>query len=164
MNTSTRSYLIGLKDGFGRPYLKRERSEGNSAPFSKIMGFPIVLNQAIPSYGRECYTPILLGMLCQCLHAPHGGRGVPQLLRLNERWMPTRSKWASSFTPVSAACFFANLPYTSPICLHQAGVQLICRSHRYTSLATDSNQSCGLCCFHFHLPTKETFTFPHLLI
>ncbi len=60
MNSSTRSYLIGFRDGFGKPYFQNDPS--SSAPFQSIMGFPIVLNQAMPPIAVN-KTPILFGDL-----------------------------------------------------------------------------------------------------
>jgi HK97 family phage major capsid protein len=84
MNSSTRSYLISLVDGFGKPYFLN--SPGNSAPFDSIMGFPIVLNQAMPNMGAS-KTPILFGDLekSYLLRAD----GSPSILRLNERFADT---------------------------------------------------------------------------
>jgi HK97 family phage major capsid protein len=80
-NSSTRSFLIGLKDGFGRPYFENDPSE--SAPFSKIMGFDIVLNQSMPSIAANS-TPILFGDLSKSWL--HRTDGAPSILRLNERY------------------------------------------------------------------------------
>jgi HK97 family phage major capsid protein len=81
MNSATRSYLIGLKDGFGKPYFLN--SPGNSAPFDSIMGFPIVLNQAMPNMGASA-TPILFGDLEKSYLLRTDG--APSILRLNERF------------------------------------------------------------------------------
>jgi len=82
MNSATRSYLIGLKDGFGKPYFLNDPS--NSAPFQSIMGFPIVLNQAMPNMGTANATPILFGDLDKSYMLRTDGE--PSLLRLNERF------------------------------------------------------------------------------
>lgn len=84
MNSSTRSYLIGLVDGFGRPYF--QNSPGDSAPFQSIMGFPIVLNQAMPNMGANA-TPILFGDLEKSYLLRTDG--APSILRLNERYADT---------------------------------------------------------------------------
>lgn len=84
MNSSTRSYLIGLKDGFGRPYF--EISPGDSKPFQSILGFDIVLDQAMPNMGASA-KPIIFGSLKDA--AVYRTDGAPQLVRLNERYMDT---------------------------------------------------------------------------
>lgn len=84
MNSKTRSYLIGLKDGFGRPYFLN--SPGDSAPFSKIMGFDIVIDQAMPDMGASA-TPILFGDLEKSFLLRTDG--APSILRLNERFADT---------------------------------------------------------------------------
>jgi len=84
MNSGTRSYLLGLKDGFGRPYFLN--SPGDSAPFSKIMGFDIVINQAMPNMGANA-TPILFGDLEKSFLLRTDG--APSILRLNERFADT---------------------------------------------------------------------------
>lgn len=85
MASATRSYLIGLKDGFGRPYFENDPS--NSAPFSKIMGYDIVLDQAMPATNVANNTPILFGDLENSLLFRTDG--APSLLRLNERYADT---------------------------------------------------------------------------
>jgi HK97 family phage major capsid protein len=84
MNSSTRSFLIGLKDGFGRPYF--QNNPGDSAPFQSIMGFPIVLDQAMPSMGAS-KTPILFGDLEKSYLLRTDG--AASILRLNERFADT---------------------------------------------------------------------------
>ena len=49
-----------MKDGFGRPYFQND--PGNTAPFTKVMGFDVVLDQAMPNMGAS-KTPILFGDL-----------------------------------------------------------------------------------------------------
>jgi HK97 family phage major capsid protein len=84
MNSSTRSYLISLRDGFGRPYFQND--PGNSAPFQNIMGFPICLNQAMPNMGAST-TPILFGDLEKSYLLRTDG--APSILRLQERFADT---------------------------------------------------------------------------
>jgi HK97 family phage major capsid protein len=89
MNSATRSYLIGLVDGFGRPYFQND--PGNSAPFNSIMGFPIVLNQSMvgPTAGvfAANQVPILFGDLEKSYLLRTDGQ--PSILRLNERFADT---------------------------------------------------------------------------
>jgi HK97 family phage major capsid protein len=84
MNSQTRAYLIGLKDGFGKPYFENDPS--NSAPFTRIMGFDILIDQAMPNMGANA-TPILFGSLTDSYLLRTDG--TPQLVRLNERYMDT---------------------------------------------------------------------------
>lgn len=83
-NSSTRSYLVGLKDGFGRPYFTPDPS--NDAPFSRIMGYPVVLNQALPNMGASA-KPILFGDPSSAYFKRTDGQ--PSIVRLNERFMDT---------------------------------------------------------------------------
>lgn len=84
MNSTTRSYLLGLKDGFGRPYF--EPDPASDQPFNRLMGFPIVLNQAMPSMGASA-APILFGDLQRSYLLRTDGQ--PSVLRLNERYADT---------------------------------------------------------------------------
>jgi HK97 family phage major capsid protein len=84
MNSSTRAYLLGLKDGFGRPYFTPDPSADN--PFGKLIGYDVVLNQAMPSMGASA-TPILFGDLESSYMLRTDGQ--PSILRLNERYADT---------------------------------------------------------------------------
>lgn len=80
-NSSTRSYLIGLKDGFGRPYFTPDPSQDN--PFGKILGFDVVINQAMASMGANA-KPVLFGSLNDAYLLRTEGQ--PTVLRLEERF------------------------------------------------------------------------------
>jgi HK97 family phage major capsid protein len=84
MNSSTRAYLLGLKDGFGRPYFTPDPSADN--PFGKLIGYDVDLNQAMPSMGASA-TPILFGDLESSYMLRTDGQ--PSILRLNERYADT---------------------------------------------------------------------------
>lgn len=84
MNTATRAYLLGLKDGFGRPYFTPDPVSGKA--FSQLMGFDVVLNQSMPSMGANA-TPILFGDLQKSYILRTDGE--PSVLRLNERFADT---------------------------------------------------------------------------
>jgi HK97 family phage major capsid protein len=84
MNSSTRAYLLGLKDGFGRPYFTMDPSA--DGPFDKLMGFPVVLNQSLPNMGASA-QPILFGDLQASYLLRMDGQ--PSILRLNERYADT---------------------------------------------------------------------------
>jgi HK97 family phage major capsid protein len=80
-NSSTRSYLIGLKDGFGRPYFTPDPSQDN--PFGKILGFDVVINQAMVNMGANA-KPVLFGSLNDAYLLRTEGQ--PTILRLEERF------------------------------------------------------------------------------
>ena len=84
MNGATRGYLIGLKDNYGRPFFENDPS--TSTPFSKILGYDIVLDQAMPSMGASAY-PIIFGDLSEGYMFRTDGQ--PRLLRLDERYADT---------------------------------------------------------------------------
>lgn len=85
MNSTTRGVLIGLKDGFGRPFFTPDPA--NDQPFNKLMGFDILIDQAMPNLGVAGGTPILFGSLEDAYLLRTDGS--PQLVRLNERYMDT---------------------------------------------------------------------------
>jgi HK97 family phage major capsid protein len=86
MNANTRSYLLGLKDGFGRPYFTPDPSGQN--PFTKILGYNIVLDQAITdNVGVASASPIWFGDLARSYMLRTDGQ--PSILRLNERYADT---------------------------------------------------------------------------
>lgn len=85
MSSQTRNYLVGLKDGFGRPFFTPDPS--NNAPFSKLMGYDIVLDQAMPATGVANALPILFGDLSKAYMLRTDGQ--PSILRLNERYADT---------------------------------------------------------------------------
>lgn len=84
MNSATRGYLVGLKDGFGRPYFTPDPSA--DGPFSKLLGFDVVINQAMPNMGASA-KPILFGDLAKAYMLRTDG--APSVLRLNERYADT---------------------------------------------------------------------------
>jgi HK97 family phage major capsid protein len=84
-NSSTRAYLLGQKDGFGRPFWTPDPSADE--PFSKLLGYPVVLNQSMPNVGGANATPILFGDLSQSYMLRTDG--APSILRLNERYADT---------------------------------------------------------------------------
>jgi len=81
MNSQTHAYLIGLKDGFGRPFFTPDPS--GQKPFEKIMGYDVVLNQQMPAMGASA-TPVLFGDLQKSYMLRNDG--APSILRLNERF------------------------------------------------------------------------------
>lgn len=82
MSATTRAYLISLRDGFGRPYFTPDPSGDN--PMSKILGFDVVINQALPTYAAVNNTPILFGAPEKAYMLRTDGQ--PSVLRLNERF------------------------------------------------------------------------------
>jgi HK97 family phage major capsid protein len=88
MSSTTRNYLVGLKDGFGRPYFTPDPS-GNK-PFQQILGYDIVINQSMVGYngtGGANAVPILFGDLQRSYLLRTDG--APSILRLNERYADT---------------------------------------------------------------------------
>jgi len=89
MSSTTRAYLIGLKDGFGRPYFTPDPSADR--PFDKLLGYDIVLNQSMPSPTAGAFsanqTPIMFGDLERAYMLRTDGQ--PSVLRLNERYADT---------------------------------------------------------------------------
>ena len=83
-NSNTRAYLLGQKDGFGRPYWTPDPTQ--DSPFGKLLGFDVVLNQAMPNMGASA-TPILFGDLQRAYLLRTDG--APSILRLNERYADT---------------------------------------------------------------------------
>jgi HK97 family phage major capsid protein len=88
-NSSTRAYLLGLKDGFGRPYFTPDPSLDN--PFGKLLGYDVVLNTSMPGPTSNVFTanstPILFGDLSKSYLLRTDGQ--PSVLRLNERYSDT---------------------------------------------------------------------------
>jgi len=84
-NAATRTYLLGLKDGFGRPFWVPDPSA--AAPFSKMLGYDVVLNQSMPNMGAANGTPILFGDFSEGFVLRTDG--APSILRLNERFADT---------------------------------------------------------------------------
>jgi HK97 family phage major capsid protein len=84
MNSATRGYLVGLKDGFGRPYFTPDPS--SDGPFDKLLGFPLIINQSMPNMGANA-KPILFGDLSKSYLLRTDGQ--PSILRLNERYADT---------------------------------------------------------------------------
>lgn len=85
MSSSTRSYLLGLKDGFGRPFFTPDPS--GQRPFDNLLGYPIVLNQSMPATGAANATPILFGDYKQAYLLRTESR--PSIVFLKERYMDT---------------------------------------------------------------------------
>jgi len=84
-NTGTRTTLLGMKDGFGRPFWTPDPSA--SGPFDKLLGYDVVLNQAMPASGVASATPILFGDMKSAYMLRTDG--APSILRLNERYADT---------------------------------------------------------------------------
>lgn len=89
MNSATRNYLVGLKDGFGRPFFTPDPA--NTNPFGRLLGYDIVLDQSVPAYNATApvanQIPILFGDLEKSYMLRTDG--VPSILRLNERYADT---------------------------------------------------------------------------
>lgn len=83
-NATTRSYLLGQVDGFGRPFWTPDPVADN--PFGKLLGYDVVLNQSMPSMGASA-TPIMFGDPKKAYLLRTDGQ--PSILRLNERYADT---------------------------------------------------------------------------
>jgi HK97 family phage major capsid protein len=81
MSSTTRGFLVGLVDGFGRPFFTPDPSGAN--PFQQILGFDITINQAMPAYNTANAKSVLFGDLSQAYMLRTDGQ--PSVLRLNER-------------------------------------------------------------------------------
>ncbi len=84
MNSTTRGYLLGLKDGFGRPLYTPDPVSDN--PFGKLLGYDVVLNQSMPNMGASA-KPILFGDLSKSYLLRTDGQ--PNIVHLRERYMDT---------------------------------------------------------------------------
>jgi HK97 family phage major capsid protein len=84
MNSNTRAYLVGLKDGFGRPFFTPDPSV--DGPFGKLLGYRVVLNQALPNMAASA-KPILFGDPSSAYLLRTDGQ--PTIVRLSERYMDT---------------------------------------------------------------------------
>jgi HK97 family phage major capsid protein len=91
MKSTTRAFLLGVKDGFGRPLYTPNPTSGQ---LDKLLGLPVVLNQymdgiaASTSSPAVTNVPLLLGDFKQgyLLRLVKPGLAI---LRLNERFMDT---------------------------------------------------------------------------
>jgi HK97 family phage major capsid protein len=102
-NTGTRSTLLGMKDGFGRPFWTPDPS--GDGPFSKLLGYDVVLNQAMPNAGVANATPIAFGDLQSAYVLRTDGQ--PTVLRLQERFADTLEQGFLLFTRVGGASLIA---------------------------------------------------------
>jgi HK97 family phage major capsid protein len=116
MNSNTRAYLIGLKDGFGRPYFTPDPT--NTAPFSRLMGYDIVLNQSMPNMGVSA-KPIIFGSLQDAYMLRTEGQ--PFILRLNERFADTLEVGFFLYSRVGGASIVATGAPNPLVSLQQAG-------------------------------------------
>jgi len=87
MSSYTRNALVGLKDGFGRPFFTPDPS--GEKPMQQLMGYDVILDQAMPNATNAGAfvanaTPILFGDLKQSYLLRTDG--AASILRLNERY------------------------------------------------------------------------------
>jgi len=91
MKSTTRAYMLGVKDGFGRPLYVPAPTV---AAFDRLLGLPVVLNQYMdpiqasttsPAFGN---IPLLLGDFKQGYTLRNVKPGLA-IARLNERFMDT---------------------------------------------------------------------------
>jgi HK97 family phage major capsid protein len=81
-NTQVRTTLLGMKDGFGRPFWTPDPT--GDGPFSKLLGYDVILDQQMANTGVANAIPILFGDLNQAYMLRTDG--APSILRLNERF------------------------------------------------------------------------------
>jgi HK97 family phage major capsid protein len=88
MSTTTRAYLLGLKDNYGRPFFV---PNPNTGTLDYILGRPIVLNQALPSAVNVSTTLTATGILYGDFAEGYLLRtdGDISILRLDERYADT---------------------------------------------------------------------------
>lgn len=84
-NAATRTALLQMKDGFGRPFWVPDPTA--ATPFDKLLGYDVVLNQAMPNMGVANAMPIIFGDLQESYMLRTDG--APSILRLNERFADT---------------------------------------------------------------------------
>jgi HK97 family phage major capsid protein len=80
-NASTRANLLGQVDGFGRPFWTPDPTA--DSPFGKLLGYDVVIDQAMPSMGASA-TPLMFGDLQKAYLLRTDG--APSVLRLSERF------------------------------------------------------------------------------
>jgi HK97 family phage major capsid protein len=102
-NTATRAALLGMKDGFGRPFWIPDPSA--DGPFGKLLGYDVVLNQSMPNLGVANATPILFGDLSRAYLLRSESK--PSILRLNERYADTLEVGFFLYTRVGGASLVA---------------------------------------------------------
>lgn len=84
MNSTTRGFLIGVKDSFGRPLFIPNPASG---AFDTLLGRPVVLDQALPNIAASAAGTILFGDFAQgYLFRTDGDLTIA---RLSERFMDT---------------------------------------------------------------------------
>jgi len=84
MNSTTRGFLLGVKDGFGRPLFIPNPSTGS---FDQLLGRPVVLDQALPNIAASAAGTIMFGDFAQgYLFRTDGDLSI---VRLAERYMDT---------------------------------------------------------------------------
>jgi HK97 family phage major capsid protein len=104
MSSGIRGYLIGLRDGFGRPYF--QVSPGDSKPFQSILGYEIVLNQAMTQTLAANSIPIIFGSLEDA--AIFRFDGSPTVLRLSERFADTLEVGFFGYQRIGSASIVAS--------------------------------------------------------
>ena len=81
---TTRSYLLGVLDGFGRPLFQANPS--TAEPFAFLLGAPVVLNSSMPQMGAGA-QPIILSDFSRTFLLREDG--PMSILKLSERYADT---------------------------------------------------------------------------
>ena len=110
MSSTTRAYLMGVKDGYGRPLFIDSTT---SDAFSTLLGKPVVLNQqmgTVPTNTGAADTPILFGDF----EAGYLLRtdGDPSLVTLTERYADKLCNGYFGYQRVGGIC---TIPGSNPI-------------------------------------------------
>jgi HK97 family phage major capsid protein len=80
---TTRAALLGMVDGFGRPFF--QPNPATSEPFAFLLGAPVVLNSSMPVYGTANAQPIILTDLSRTFLLRQQTNPL-SILKLSERY------------------------------------------------------------------------------
>ena len=82
MNSATKGFLLGVKDGFGRPLFIPNPSSG---AFDTLIGAPVVMNQSLPSIAAGNVGTVLFGDFVEGFMFREAGN--LEIVRFNETFM-----------------------------------------------------------------------------
>jgi HK97 family phage major capsid protein len=103
MSSQVRGILVGLKDGFGRPYFTPDPV--SDSPFARLLGYPVVLDQALPTSYAANGLPILFGDPSSAMLLKETEFSV---LKLSERYMDTLEYGFFGFTRIGSVSLIAS--------------------------------------------------------
>ena len=103
MSSKTRNYLVGLKDGFGRPFFTPSTDGG----MDYLLGRPIVLNQSLPSPTAGVFSasvkPIIFGSLFDGLQIVTSDLRVQTL---HERFADVNLSALTAYTRIGSSSLY----------------------------------------------------------